>query len=292
VTVYPDSETFMDDIDSVLDALYAHPPQRRTLENGLTVIVQEDASSQVSSVQLWIKTGSIHEGFLLGSGVSHYLEHMLFKGTEKRTGKEISREVQGLGGYINAYTTFDRTVYYIDLPSEHTHGAMDILADAGFSSTLPANEVEKERDVILREIDMGIDDPDQRLSRALFETAYKLHPYKYPVIGYKDLFKSISREELLHYYHARYVPNNAVLVVVGDVSAEEVFKHSEEIFGKYPRKRLESIFIPEEPLSLARREQSLTGDVNIARIGLGFSIPGLRHEDSAGLNLLASVGAW
>ena len=164
----------MDSLDSVLNALFAQPVHRKVLDNGLTVLVREDSSSQVSSVQLWVKTGSIHEGPLLGAGVSHYLEHMLFKGTEKRSGKEISREVQSLGGYINAYTTFDRTVYYIDLPSEHTSEAIEILADAGFNSTLPAEEVEKERDVILREIDMGKDDPDQQLVRALFETAYRI----------------------------------------------------------------------------------------------------------------------
>jgi len=279
----------MDSIDSVLNVLYAQPIHRRVLDNGLTVIVREDSSSQVSSVQLWVKTGSIHEGPLVGAGVSHYLEHMLFKGTEKRNGKEISREVQGLGGHINAYTSFDRTVYYIDLPSEHTLEAIDILADAGFNSILPDDEVEKERDVILREIDMGLDDPDQRLGRALFETAYRTHPYKYPVIGYGDLFKTITREELLDYYHTRYVPNNVVLVVAGDVDADSVFDGVDRILGAYPRKRLEPVYVPEEPLALAMREQNLTGDVNISRIGLGFSIPGLYDKDSVGLSLLASV---
>ncbi|MCZ6672656.1 MAG: pitrilysin family protein [Verrucomicrobia bacterium] len=279
----------MDSLDSVLQTLFAQTIHRKVLDNGLTVLVREDSSSQVSSVQLWVKTGSIHEGSLLGAGVSHYLEHMLFKGTEKRSGKEISREVQSLGGYINAYTTFGRTVYYIDLPSEHTRGAIDILADAGFNSTLPAEDVDNEREVILREIDMGLDDPDQRLGRALFETAYRTHPYKYPVIGYKDVFKTITRDELLDYYHRRYVPNNMVLVVVGDVFAEDVFESATEIIGAYQRKRLDNVYIPAEPAALAKREQSLTGDVNISRVGLGFSVPGLHHEDAPGLTLLASI---
>ncbi len=206
----------MDSLDTVLETLFAQPVHRRVLENGMTILVREDSSSQVSSVQLWVNTGSIHEGPLLGAGVSHYLEHMLFKGTEKRSGKQISREVQSLGGYINAYTTFDRTVYYIDLPSEHTLGAIDILTDAGFNSTLPEDEVEKERQVILREIDMGKDDPDHLVGRALFETAYRVHPYKYPVIGYKDIFETVTRDELMDYYKSRYVPNNMVLVVTGD----------------------------------------------------------------------------
>ena len=143
--------------ESVIQALFEQPAHRKVLDNGLTVLVKEDKSSQISSVQLWIKTGSIHEGALLGAGLSHYLEHMLFKGTEARTGKQISREVQSLGGYINAYTTFDRTVYYIDLPSENTRQAIDILSDAAFNSTLPEDEVGREREVILLEIDMDLE---------------------------------------------------------------------------------------------------------------------------------------
>jgi zinc protease len=279
----------MDPLNSVLQSLFAKPVHRKTLDNGLTILVHEDSSSQVSSVQMWVRTGSIHEGSLLGAGVSHYLEHMLFKGTEKRNGKQISREVQSLGGTINAYTTFDRTVYYIDLPSEHTRGAIDILADVCFNSTLPSGEVDKERDVILREIDMGLDDPDQQLGRALFETAYRTHPYKYPIIGYKDIFKTITRDELMDYYRKRYVPNNVVLVVTGDVRAKDVFQAASEIMGDAPRSRLESVYIPTEPTALAKREQILTGDVNISRIGLGFSIPGLHHKDAAGLSLLAAI---
>ena len=96
----------MGELDSVLIPLFENPTHRRVLDNGMTVLVREDHSSKVSSVQLWVKTGSIHEGAFLGAGLSHYLEHMLFKGTEQRNGKQISREVQSLGGYINAYTTF------------------------------------------------------------------------------------------------------------------------------------------------------------------------------------------
>jgi hypothetical protein len=99
-------------------------------------------------VQVWVKTGSIHEDAHLGAGLSHFVEHMLFKGTPRRAGREISATVQAHGGYINAYTTFDRTVYYIDLPSEHTAVAIDVLADAVLHSTLPADEVTKEREVI------------------------------------------------------------------------------------------------------------------------------------------------
>ncbi|MBT6957339.1 MAG: insulinase family protein, partial [Opitutae bacterium] len=140
---------------AVLDGLFARPVKRLTLENGLTVLHVADQSTKLISAQVWVKTGSIHEGPFTGAGLSHYLEHMLFKGTEKRAGSTISEEVQAAGGNINAYTTFDRTVYHIDGPSESIDIFMDVLSDICFHSTLPAKEVIKERDVILREIDMG-----------------------------------------------------------------------------------------------------------------------------------------
>src|SRR6267154_3530960 len=172
----------------LLEPFWREPVERFVLPNGLTGLLKPDRSAALASVQVWVKTGSLHEGTQIGAGLSHFLEHMLFKGTARRAGREISATVQAHGGYINAYTTFDRTVYYIDLPSEHVGVALDLLADATLHSTLPADEVTKEKDVILREIDMCLDDPDQRLSQALFETAFRTHPYRQPIIGHRDVF--------------------------------------------------------------------------------------------------------
>ncbi|MGE4112222.1 MAG: M16 family metallopeptidase, partial [Burkholderiales bacterium] len=134
---------------ALLEKLWRDPGERYTLPNGLVVLLKRDTAAPVVSVQVWVRTGSIHEGGALGAGLSHYLEHMLFKGTERRAGREISATVQAHGGYINAYTTFDRTVYYIDVPAEHTVVAIDLLADTALHSTLPAAEVAKEKEVIL-----------------------------------------------------------------------------------------------------------------------------------------------
>ncbi|HEY9173711.1 MAG TPA: insulinase family protein, partial [Verrucomicrobiae bacterium] len=121
-----------------------------TLENGLTVIVREDHSAPVVSAQAWCMAGSIHEGHWLGAGLSHVLEHMLFKGTTTRPGSRIDQEVQDAGGYMNAYTSFDRTVYHIDVPNTGTRVAVDILCDIMQHATLPAAELVKELDVIRR----------------------------------------------------------------------------------------------------------------------------------------------
>jgi zinc protease len=276
-------------LPAVLDRMFDEEVDRFLLPSGLTLLSRENHTSGLVSVQLWVKAGSIHEGDFLGAGLSHYLEHLLFKGTPKRPGTEISRAVHAAGGYINAYTTFDRTVYHIDAPSEACELAIDILGDAALNSTLPADEVVKERDVILREIDMGLDDPDRRVGRALFSSGFREHPYRLPVIGHRDIFETVTREDLERYYRERYVPNNMVLIVVGDIEREAVRKSVEQVFGDYPRKHRPRPFVPDEPEQLALREAHLYGDVNICRGGLGFKIPSLSHRDSPGLDLLASI---
>src|SRR5258708_29081600 len=144
-----------------LTEIPAVPPgvKMTTLENGLVVIVREDHSAPVVSAQAWCRTGSIDEGKWLGAGLSHVLEHMLFKGTITRGAGRIDQEVQDAGGHMNAYTSFDRTVYYIDVPNTGAKVAIDILCDIMQHATLPADEMAKEKQVILREMDMNQDDP-------------------------------------------------------------------------------------------------------------------------------------
>jgi zinc protease len=271
----------------LLENFWREPVERIVLPNGLTVLLREDHSAPVASVQVWVKTGSVHEGALLGAGLSHYLEHLLFKGTERRAGREISTTVQAHGGYINAYTTFDRTVYYIDLPSEHVAVAVDLLADMVLHSTLPADEVAREKDVILREIDMGRDDPEQRLGEALFETAFRQYPFRYPIIGYKEIFSGVTRDELLAYYRARYVPGNLVVVIVGAVDRAAALASVTEHFGAAPRQRSAPVYLPPEPSQLAPRAVHRYEEVEITRAGLAWPIPGIAHEDAPVLDLLS-----
>ncbi len=274
---------------SLIAPLLKEPVERFVLDNGLTVVLKPERANAICSVQVWVKTGSIHEGDLMGAGLSHYLEHMLFKGTENRKGREISESVQAAGGYVNAYTTFDRTVYYIDIPSENVDVALDVLSDAVFRSTLPVEEVEKERDVILREIDMGEDDPDHKLSRALFETSFREHPYRYPVIGYKEVFSRVKREDLLAYYKTRYTPNNVALIVSGDFDLAEMKAKAEQFFGPFERKALPGVPIPQEPTQLAAREIHLYEDVQITRVGIGYQAPGLTHPDTPAMDTLSLI---
>jgi zinc protease len=273
----------------LLAPFWNEPVERTVLPNGLTLIIKPDRSAALASVQVWVKTGSQHEGAHLGAGLSHYLEHMLFKGTSRRAGREISATVQAHGGYINAYTTFDRTVYYIDLPSEHTGMAVDLLADAVLNSTLPADETAKEKDVILREIAMTKDEPENRLWDALFGTAFREHPYRQPIIGHRDVFSAVTREDLMGYYRERYVPNNLVVVIVGDVDLAATRVLVEQHFGAAPRVRLAPVLVPAEPVQLAPRELHRFEKVELSRGALAWPIPGLTHADAPMLDLLATV---
>lgn len=272
---------------AIIERLFKAPVERHVLANGLTLLQRPDFSSEVVSVQVWVKTGSIHEDVLIGSGLSHYLEHLLFKGTARRSAKQISREVHAMGGGINAYTSFDRTVYYIDAPAQAFAQIVDVLSDLVLHSILPAAEVERERDVILREIDMGLDDPDSQLSQALFRTAFQSHPYREPVIGHRGLYQQITRDELSAYYKSRYVPNNMVISIVGAVTPKECLTAVEATFGQVPRGRLAPIQVQQEPVQLASRREDITGDYNIFRGSLGFKVPHLSHPDSPCLDALA-----
>ncbi len=273
----------------LLDPFWREPVERTVLPNGLTLILKPDRSAALASVQVWVKTGSIHEGGFLGAGLSHYLEHMLFKGTARRSGRELAATVQAHGGYLNAYTTFDRTVYYLDLPSEHTALAIDLLADAVLHSALPADEAVKEQGVILREIAMTQDDPDNRLWDALFSTAFREHPYRQPIIGHRDVFAAVTPDDLAAYYRARYVPNNLVVVIVGDIDLAATRAAVATHFGGPARVRLAPVLVPAEPLQLAARSEHRFETVELTRAALAWPIPGLAHDDAPVLDLLAIV---
>jgi zinc protease len=260
-----------------------------TLPNGLGIIVQEDHSAPVASVQAWVETGSIHEGRHLGGGLSHLLEHMLFKGTSTRGASAFAQSIQDAGGYINAYTSFERTVYWIDIPAKGVPVALDLLADAVMNSTLPPEEYAKEQEVIRREFAMGMDDPDRMSSQALFATAFREHPCRHPIIGYLDVFNALQRDEVMAYYKSRYVPNNMFFVVVGDIDADAVRARLEELFAPYPRHGLPPVYVPHEPAQSGRRVLHTEFPTELTRLHLAWHIPASTHADLPALDVAAVV---
>jgi Predicted Zn-dependent peptidases len=260
-----------------------------TLPNGLTIIVDEDHSAPVASVQAWCETGSIDEGKWMGAGLSHILEHMLFKGTDTRPPGSIARQVQDRGGYINAYTSFDRTVYYIDTPAEGASEAVDILADVMVNATLPPEEYEKEQEVIRREFAMGFDDPDRVSSKLMFATVFSQSPYRHPVIGYLDIYNKLTREDVLAYYRERYVPNNMFFVIVGDVDTQAVRSQLESFFEKHPRKALAPVYVPHEPPQVGARRVEEEFPTKLTRLSLAWPLPPITSPDTPALDVLGYV---
>ena len=271
------------------EQLFGAEPHRCTLANGLAVAFTPEPHAGLASVQVWVKTGSIHEGALIGSGLSHYLEHMVFKGTEKYSCRALTQAVQAAGATMNAYTTFDRTVFHIDGPAEAVETAFDVLGEMVLRATLSPADTAREKEVILHEIDMRNDDPDSLLAEAMLAEAFRVHPYRYPVIGLRDAFARVTHEELLAYYRARYVPNNMFLAVAGALEPATVFALAEKYFGAAPALSPGAPSIPAEPAQLATRRNTLHGDVHVLRGNMAWRIPGMRDPDAPALDVFASL---
>jgi zinc protease len=258
-----------------------------TLENGLTIIVREDHSAPVVSAQAWCMAGSVHEGQWLGAGLSHVLEHMLFKGTTTRPGSRIDQEVQEAGGYMNAYTSFDRTVYHIDVPNTGARTAIDILCDIMQHASLPPDELAKEMDVIRREMDMGQDDPGRRASRRLFEVAFTKSPYRFTIIGYPDIFNEIKAENIRDYYTEKYAPNNVFYVVTGDLKQDEVVAQIRASYAEAKARSLPAVVLPEEPRQTAAREVIEEAKIELGHLHFAWHIPDVRHHDIPLIDVLS-----
>ena len=251
---------------------------KTTLPNGLRIVTAELPHTRSATVSIYVGAGSRYERDE-EAGLSHVLEHMLFKGTSTRQAGRLDQEVQEAGGYMNAYTSFDRTVYYINVPDTGARVAIDILCDIMRNATLPPEEMAKEKQVILREMDMNQDDPGQRSGRRLFETAYTRSPYRFTIIGYPDIFNEVQREDIFAYYQEKYAPNNIFFVVVGDVNAREVETQIREAFAKSKAKPMPASVLPEEPRQTAAREMIEEAAIELAHFHFSWHIPDLRHPD-------------
>lgn len=263
--------------------------ERFTLPNGIVCLLKADHSAPVVSIQIWVGTGSIHEQEYLGAGLSHAVEHMFFKGTPTRKPGDITREINDAGGRINAYTTLDRVVYFTDLPSRNWRIGFDALADSVMHANFPAEEWEKERNVILREFAMGKDDPGRVMNKLLWRTAYRKHPYRYPVIGHEDIFKTITRDDLATFFDRHYVSDNMTLVIVGDIDPDVVKPAIRETFAPFARRARAPVMLPAEPRQMAPRVGRETGPYKQSRLTWAYHTVPLHHPDAAALDVLANI---
>ncbi len=258
------------------------------LRNGITVILEENHSSPVAAVNVWVKTGSICEES--GEyGLAHVHEHMVFKGTKKRQVGEIARIIESDGGDINAFTSFDETVYFVVIASRFLPTALDVLADAMENSTFDPAELTKELEVVLEEIRRGEDNPSSVLTEKLFSKAYKTHPYKRPVIGTKDGVKALTRERVINFYNKWYSPNNMVLVLVGDFDQDRAIDQINKTFGMIKDRPVPECVIPLEPEQDGIKTFVIEKNVQEGYFSLSFHIPDAKHEDSPVLDVIANI---
>lgn len=269
---------------------YGDTVHSRSLDNGLAVITKSTHKVPLAAVRLVIKAGSATEGRFTGSGISHFVEHMLFKGTADLPVGEIEKRIKSFGGQINAQTSHDTTEVHLIIKSDHLNEALALLSDFVFNTSFDESEFEKERDVILSEIRMDRDEPSHRASTLLWETAYLAHPYRYPVIGYEDLFKQIKRDDLVEYHKSKYTPNNCILSIVGDIDEAEVMRSCENIFGKLTRRTEVQSISPQEPLQISARkaEEEIEG-LKLSRLIVAFHSTSLTDADLYPLDLLAAA---
>ncbi len=272
-----------------LSSAFEEKTSKTVLDNGLTVLIQEMPTNPMVSIYALVKAGSTTEGKYLGTGISHFLEHMIFKGTEQRQVGEIASQIQALGGSINASTTFDYTIYTVTVPADVFSTALEIMADALMNSKLDPVELEKERQVILGEMRLHHDDPDERLSDLVFQNIYLRHPYRYPIIGFEPLFKQISREDISDYYHTFYVPNNMILSVAGGVQADTILPQIKNALEHFPRQREVLRTLPKEPPQVSPRFFEEEYPTELTRLSLGFRTVSTLDPDLFALDVLANI---
>jgi zinc protease len=282
-------------------------PLRTILENGMVVILAEDHNAPVASIQICVRAGSVYEGKYSGTGISHFIEHVVDDGTHRRSRQTIDELVEYIGNISNAYTWKDHTKYYITTSIADFDIALDVISDYIQNATFPKSEVEIQRGVILNEFNQDADEPYRRLYDLYYETAYQKHPVRYPVGGYKELFEKLTRDDLVDFYFQTYVPENMIFVAAGDFGIQETLDKVRTAFKDFkhrPRNRDvppalpacpehrdagRRFVLPQEPKQLDTRRIQEYADVEMTYMLMGFHTTGILSEDTHPLDLMASI---
>ncbi|MCX5804565.1 MAG: pitrilysin family protein [Proteobacteria bacterium] len=261
-----------------------------SLDNGLQYILEQQKNTGVIAVQVWVKTGSIYEEQKI-AGITHFIEHLIFKGTDKVKANEMASKIESLGGNINAFTSHDNTVYHVVIPKNAFEEGFTILVDAVKNPAFPEDEIAKEKKVVLEEIKMGEDDPQRKLFKELFSLSYEDNPYGRPIIGYEDTVKDISRDDIRQYFKTHYTPDNMVLVITGDfeeAKADELIKKHFAGDNSRDKATLEN---KKDNDVTGNREKIKIIEKNIKESYLAFSynVPSITHEDIPALEVLGTI---
>jgi zinc protease len=261
-----------------------------TLDNGLRVLVQEDPRNPIVAVQVFYRVGSRNErpG---ATGLAHFLEHMMFKGTPTRGRGEISRLIEQNGGRDNAFTTKDMTGYYVNIAADRLDLVLAIEADRMRNLLLDPAEIDSERKVVMEERRMRTDDdPDGLVDEEMNSMAYKAHPYRWPVIGWMADIARINQKELRAFYDTYYVPNNAILVIAGNVKAADALALVRRHFGPIPRGATPPPVTAAEPPQIDERRLVIRKDgAKLPLVNIAWHVPNHASADAPALELLSMV---
>src|SRR5882672_9890442 len=258
------------------------------LKNGLTVLVREQQAVPLTSIATYVKAGYFDEDDRI-SGISHVIEHMLFKGTGKRPVGEIARETQGLGGYLNAHTYYDRTVYYTVVPAESTRRALDIQADALWNSTFDATELKREIEVVLQENNRKLDNPPAVALEKMFATAFQEHRMRRWRIGTPEGLRALTRDDVIGYFKKYYRPSNIILSIAGRLDTEETLDEVVKLYGGAEDQAVEHNFGPAEPQQSGTRYGWQRGAIEQNHVAMGFHGPGILTDDARALQVVAAI---
>jgi zinc protease len=269
------------------------------LPSGLTVHVEENHTAPVAAIQIWVKVGSADEK-PDEAGIAHLHEHMLFKGTKTRGPGEVARAIEAAGGEINAWTSFDQTVYHVTIASRFWQTGLEVLADAVSAAAFDPEELAREIEVVCEEIKRGNDSPGRVVSQALFGTAYQTHPYGMPVIGTEESVRSHTRDRIVKFYRRWYRPENMTVVVTGDVREAEVVEATKRFFHFDAQAQTSTgdnavtAFVPAalrpvEPKHVEPRAKVVRQGVRDAQLMLSWPAPPLDHDDVAALDAMSIV---
>ena len=267
----------------------ASDPREHILSNGMKVIIVEVPKAPVATVQVWYKVGSRNE--VMGrAGLSHMLEHMMFKGTSKYPKGSFSRLIRKNGGMDNAFTSQDFTAYFENLAADRVELALELEADRMQGLILEQNELKTERDVVKEERRLRTeDDPQGALVEALFAQAYMSHPYHWPVIGWFGDLDAMTLDDLQRHYDTYYSPNNATLLIVGDVKADSLLPAITQLFEPIPRGPEPKPVATMEGDQKGERRFLLKRDAQVPFVMMGFRVPNFSSEDSYALDVLESI---
>lgn len=258
---------------------------RTQLDNGLTVLLKEMHHAPVATFMVWYRVGSRNE--LPGrTGASHWVEHMMFKGTPKFPGDAMERMISREGGYWNAFTWLDYTAYYETMPSNRIDLALQLESDRMSNTLMTTDEVESERTVILSERAMYENQPRFLLDEELTAAAFRVHPYHHEVIGDTADLRVMSRDQLYEHYRRHYSPTNAIAVAVGDFNTAEMLARIVELFDPIPSGEATNPILREEPPQAGERRVVVNGPGDTAYLTFAYRVPGAAHPDYPALSLL------